>query len=125
MNYRISSNLHRTFLRSIGNSGNTPEFYRRITNKSKIERLKRIAQTSDDIANASAIISKPDSTLTIFLTFPNVISRLESVNTTPAGSCPSLDAGISEYCDLAFLLSPHALRNFPKTFVGGLSSSRS
>lgn len=83
--------------------------------------------TSEHMAIPSAIISNPASMFKIFFILPTATTRLNSDKAMPAGSFPLTedeDEPLSENMALAFLRSPHVLRKFPKSFVGGLRSSR-
>jgi len=111
-------------LTSIDISGNTPLFFEGEI-KTFFMKKKAPSHTSEAIAIDNAIISNPASILWIFFAFTTVISRLDRVNATPAGSFPSDDEVglIFEYWALVFSRSPQVFKNFSKTFVGGLRSS--
>lgn len=84
-----------------------------------------MANTSDDIVDPNAIISKPTSILRTFFCLTPAISRRESVNATEAGSWSSLGAAKDRYCDLDVSRPPQVFRKLSKILVGGLMSLRS
>jgi hypothetical protein len=122
-----------TFLRSKLVSGNTPSFFMK---RKQVRMCQQRGQThvklctSEQIVNASAIIPNPASILRIFLTLVTAIRRLDTINAMPTGSFSSADdkddeAGpVREYWALVVSRFFQVFKNLPRSFEGGLSSSR-